>query len=43
MQTPASDYGTMHLDGIGIPQEGKAEPAAYKISASGQTYWDDSL
>jgi hypothetical protein len=34
MQTPESDYGTMRLDGI--PQEGKAQPAAYKISGAGQ-------
>ena len=37
MQTPESDYGTMRLDGIGIPQEGKAKPAEYKMSVSGQT------
>ena len=37
MQTPASDYGTMRLDGMGIPQEGKTKPAEYKISVSGQT------
>ena len=35
MQTPESDYGTMRLDGI--PQEGKAKPAEYKISGSGKT------
>jgi hypothetical protein len=35
MQTPESDYGTMHLNSI--RQEGKAEPAEYKLSASGQT------
>ena len=37
MQTTESGYGTMHLDGIGIFQEGKAKPAEYKMSVCGQT------
>ena len=36
MQTPASDYGTMRLDGRGSPAGGD-EAAEYKISVSGQT------
>jgi hypothetical protein len=35
MQTPASDYDTMRLDGLGISHEGTTKPAKYKISISG--------